>query len=97
MFQKLIVHRFMVPKLFQRKFTINKICNLPLTMLDGGYGVKMKTTFASLFRDSPFCQIGIPEKKIALGEIIDVVDNDIYIDFGFKFIAVCRQPKQNAL
>lgn len=66
-------------------------------MLDNGNGFKMKSTFASLFRDSPFCQIGLPEKKIVLGEIIDVVDKDIYIDFGFKFIAVCKQPKQNAL
>ncbi|KAF7494325.1 28S ribosomal protein S28 [Sarcoptes scabiei] len=50
-------------------------------------------TFASLFRDSPICQLGLPENKILVGEIVNVVDNDVYIDFGFKFLSICKLPK----
>ena len=37
------------------------------------------------------------KEKIVIGEIVQIVDDDIYIDFGFKFLAVCRRPKQNSV
>lgn len=55
-----------------------------------------KPTFASLFRNSPLVQLGPPEGKVVVGTVVDVVGDDLYIDFGFKFTAVCRRPKMNA-
>lgn len=53
--------------------------------------------FATLFRNSPLVQLGMPEGKIVVGNVVDVVGDDIYIDFGFKFNAVCKRPRQNGV
>ena len=50
-------------------------------------------SFATLLRKSKLMEIGDPDGRIVSGTIIEVVEDDLYIDFGGKFHCVCRIPK----
>uniref|UniRef100_A0A1I7Z3J4 S1 motif domain-containing protein n=1 Tax=Steinernema glaseri TaxID=37863 RepID=A0A1I7Z3J4_9BILA len=53
------------------------------------------TTFARLFRQSKFVQLGDFQGRAVIGRITHRVADDCYVDFGLKFPAVCKAPAVN--
>lgn len=58
---------------------------------------KKQQSFTTLLRNSSFIKLGDPEKKVLVGKISIVCENDVYIDFGGKFPAVCKRPAKSAM
>ena len=50
-----------------------------------------------MFRNSRFVKMGRPQGKTVVGKILHIVDHevsrDLYVDFGWKFHAVCTEKK----
>ncbi|EFO88076.1 hypothetical protein CRE_06016 [Caenorhabditis remanei] len=53
-------------------------------------------SFASLLRNSKFMQLGDFNGRLVVGKIVHRIQEDVYIDFGLKFNAVCKVPAVNA-
>jgi len=52
-------------------------------------------TFASLLRNSKLIQVGNPVGKTVVGKIRHETKDDLYIDFGHKFMCVCPKPRDD--
>jgi len=50
-------------------------------------------SFATLFRNSHHVQIGDANGTVVVGTVVEILDDDLYIDFGGKFPAVCKIPR----
>jgi len=53
---------------------------------------KTPMTFAQMFKESTFVSLGNLENKYLIGKIVDIVADDMYIDYGGKFNCVCKIP-----
>lgn len=49
-------------------------------------------SFAKLLRNSNFVRLGDLSNKLLVGKIVHRVQNDLYVDVGLKFNAVCKAP-----
>lgn len=54
--------------------------------------VEKMTTFAKLLRNSKFMQLGDFQNRFLTGKIVHRVGEDLYVDLGLKFNAVCKPP-----
>lgn len=54
------------------------------------------TTFAAMLRHSKLMQLGDYAGRMVVGTVIEVVGDDLYVDFGGKFHCVCPRPKLNS-
>ena len=53
---------------------------------------KAPITFAQMFKESQFVNLGDLENKYLIGKVVNVVGDDIYIDYGGKFYCICKIP-----
>ncbi|VDM74577.1 unnamed protein product [Strongylus vulgaris] len=53
-------------------------------------------TFSRMLRQSKFMQLGDFNGCVVTGRIVHRVQDDLYIDFGLKFNAVCKAPSVNS-
>ena len=50
-------------------------------------------SFAKMLKSSALVQMGDPEDALVKGVIVEIMDDNLFIDFGGKFLAVCRKPR----
>lgn len=57
---------------------------------------KEALTFAKMLRHSKFVALGDQKNCYFYGKIIEVVGDDLYIDYGGKFNLICKRPPEKA-
>nr|CAB3264006.1 Mitochondrial ribosomal protein S28 [Phallusia mammillata] len=56
---------------------------------------KKPKSFATLLRNSGFIHLGQFKNSYAVGKILEIQDNNAFVDFGGKFHFVCPIPEEN--
>ena len=56
----------------------------------------VQKSFAQMFKESKFVALGDLEHKYLIGKIVDIVGDDLYIDYGGKFNCVVKRPEKGA-
>ncbi|KAK6062195.1 hypothetical protein COOONC_00142 [Cooperia oncophora] len=54
-------------------------------------------TFSRMLRESKFIELGDFNGRLVSGKIVQRIQDDLYIDFGLKFNAVCKAPAVNPI
>jgi hypothetical protein len=49
-------------------------------------------SFEKMFKETPFVKLGRPAGKVVDGKITHIINDDMYVDFGWKFHAVIKIP-----
>ncbi|KAF2357784.1 Ribosomal protein S28 mitochondrial [Trinorchestia longiramus] len=57
--------------------------------------VPSKASFLSLLRNSKLMQLGDASGKLVEGRVVHVLGDDIYVDWGGKFMAVSTRPRRH--
>ena len=56
---------------------------------------KPQESFATMLRKSKLVSLGEYDGRVLVAKIIEVMDDDLYIDFGGKFHCVCPRPRKD--
>ncbi|CAF0769926.1 unnamed protein product [Brachionus calyciflorus] len=56
----------------------------------------IQKSFAQMFKESKFVALGDLENKYLIGRIVDVIGDDVYVDYGGKFNCVVKRPEKGA-
>lgn len=59
--------------------------------------VPLEPTFDELLASSKLMKFGRCVDKCVVGKIVDVCNDDLYVDFGGKFEIVCQRPEDGDL
>lgn len=54
-------------------------------------------SFDELLRESPLMKFGRADQKCIVGRIVDICNDDLYVDFGGKFEAVVKKPQTTTI
>lgn len=68
----------------------------PLPRVDACKQAEARGSFPSLLRNDPMMELGDVRGCHVTGVIVEAVDNDLYVDFGGKFLCVVRRPPSNS-
>ncbi|PIC31032.1 hypothetical protein B9Z55_022079 [Caenorhabditis nigoni] len=94
MLRSLLNSRVAVRRAFSTEATTESIIDFVDNVTESSEA--QNQSFASLLRNSKFMQLGDFNGRLMVGKIVNRIQEDVYIDFGLKFNAVCKVPAVNS-
>ena len=83
-FYSIFLPRNITPRSFSR---MN--CNASSTVVDDAD----QESFEKMFKETQFVKLGRPAGKVVQGKITHIINDDMYVEFGWKFHAVVKIPR----